>query len=219
VTPMVIGRYEVKNKLGRGGMATVYLAFDPRFKRDVAIKVLPHDLMLDQMFRDRFEREAMIIANLNHPAVVAVFDYGERDDQPYLVMQHMPSGTLADRIAQGPIAGSDCQAIIERIASALDRAHNKGVIHRDLKPANILFDEFGDAFLADFGIAKMVESSSTLTGSGLIGTPAYMSPEQVNGERTDIQSDIYSLGVITFEMLTGQQPFHADTPINTFAKN
>jgi len=214
-----IGRYEVKQEIGRGGMATVYLARDPRFKRDVAIKVLPRQFTNDEMFRIRFEREAQMIAALDHQAIVPVYDYGEQEGQPYLVMRYMMGGSLSERLKQGPIPLAEVTPILERIASALDRAHQMGIIHRDLKPGNILFDQYGDAFLADFGIAKMAEATAALTGSALIGTPAYMSPEQVKGESIDGRSDIYTLGVILFEMLTGQQPFQADTPFGVAMKH
>ncbi|MCB9420400.1 MAG: serine/threonine protein kinase [Ardenticatenaceae bacterium] len=214
-----IGRYEIKEEIGRGGMATVYLAQDPRFRRDVAIKVLPRQFTHDPQFRTRFEQEAQIIAALDHSAIVPVYDYGEEDGQPYLVMRYMPGGSLADRLHEGPIPLLEVVKIMDRVAQALDRAHSIGIIHRDLKPGNILFDQYGDAFLADFGIAKMAEATAALTGSGIIGTPAYMSPEQVRGEKVNGRSDIYTLGVILFEMLTGHQPYQADTPIGMAFKH
>jgi serine/threonine protein kinase len=208
-----IGRYQIKSEIGRGGMATVYLAHDPRFRRDVAIKVLPRQYTHDPMFRARFDREAQTIAALEHPAIVPVHDFGEDNGQPFLVMRYMPGGSLADRLADGALPLKQAVKILERIASALDRAHSLGIVHRDLKPGNILFDRYGEAFLADFGIAKMAEATAALTGNSIIGTPAYMSPEQVKGEDVDGRSDIYALGIILFEMLTGQQPFAAKTPI------
>ncbi len=214
-----IGRYEIKKEIGRGGMATVYLAQDPRFRRDVAIKVLPRQFTHDPQFRIRFEQEAQMIAALDHSAIVPVYDYGEEDSQPYLVMRYMPGGSLADRLKDGPLPLLEVVKIMTRVAQALDRAHSIGIIHRDLKPGNILFDQYGDAFLADFGIAKMAEATAALTGSGIIGTPAYMSPEQVRGEKVNGRSDIYTLGVILFEMLTGHQPYQADTPIGMAFKH
>ena len=215
LTKRKYGRYEIESELGRGGMATVYLAYDPRFGRKVALKVMSQALRDDPTFRGRFEREARIIATLEHAAIVPVYDYGEERAQPYLVMRHMPGGTLADRIIAGPLSLETAVPIIQRLASALDHAHQQGVIHRDLKPSNILFDQYNNAFLTDFGIVKLAQGGNTnLTGSGVIGTPAYMSPEQIHGEKTlDGRSDIYTLGIILFEMLTGRKPYRADTPI------
>lgn len=211
--PKKIGRYEVKSELGRGGMATVFLATDPLIGRDVAVKVLPREFLHDPNFRGRFEREARTIAMLEHPAIVPIYDFGEQDGQPYLVMRYMQGGTLGDRIQDGPLAVADAAEILKRLGSALDHAHSRGVIHRDLKPGNILFDESGRAFLSDFGIVKLAQATATFTGESIIGTPAYMSPEQVHGDRDiDGRSDIYTLGVILFEMLTGQMPYRAETP-------
>lgn len=208
-----IGRYQVKGRIGKGGMATIFLAHDPLFGRDVAIKVLPREFLHDPSFRGRFEREARTIATLEHPAIVPVYDFGEEDGQPYLVMRYMRGGALADRLHKGPISVAEAAHILERIGSALDHAHAKGIVHRDLKPGNILFDEYGEPFLADFGIVKIAEATATYTSGGIIGTPAYMSPEQVHGDKNiDGRSDIYTLGVILFEMLTGQMPYRADTP-------
>ncbi len=218
--PEQVGRYEIKSQLGKGGMATVFRAFDPRFKRDVAVKVLPRELMLDDpQFRARFAREAETIAQLEHPAIVPVYDFGEENGQPYLVMRMMPGGSLADRLQEGPVAVQETARILDRIGSALDRAHDAGIIHRDLKPGNILFDQYGDAFLADFGIARLTQGGETLTATGgLVGTPAYMSPEQIQGSQLDGRSDIYALGIIVFEMLTGKKPYEADTPAMMLVK-
>lgn len=212
-----IGRYEVKAELGRGGMATVYRAYDPRFERNIAIKVLPRALLHDPQFRKRFDREAKMIAMLEHPAIVPVYDFGEQDEQPYIVMRYMSGGSLADRLEEGPVSPEETLRIIKRLAPALDAAHAQGIIHRDIKPANILFDQYGNAFLSDFGIARLAQhAEGTLTGDAIIGTPAYMSPEQVQGDKEiDGRSDIYSLGIILFQMLTGDTPFQADTPAKT----
>jgi len=213
--PDKIGRYEIREELGRGGMATVYRGFDPSFKREVAIKVLPREMLHDPTFRARFEREAQAICALDHPAIIPVYDYGEDGGQLYLVMRLMLGGSLGDRLKHGPMSVEQSVVIMQRVGAALDEAHRKGIVHRDLKPGNILFDQRGEAAIGDFGIAKVTEGGpSTLSRSLIIGTPAYMSPEQANGE-TDIdgRSDLYALGVILYEMLTGQMPYQADTPI------
>jgi len=217
--PEKIGIYEIKSELGRGGMATVYLAYDPRFEREVALKVLPREMLHDPQFRVRFEREAKTIAKLEHSAIVPVYDVGEEDGQPYFVMRYMTGGTLSERLAIGSLSIQDAAHIIDRIASALDEAHAKGFIHRDLKPGNILFDRAGEPYISDFGIAKFTSSQTNVTGSAIVGTPAYLSPEQAQGDaNVDGRSDIYAVGVILFEMLSGQQPYRADTPMGVVVK-
>jgi hypothetical protein len=212
--PEKIGRYTVKNEVGRGGMATVYAAHDPLSNRDVAIKLLPSSLMHDANFRTRFEREAKIIASLEHPAIVPVYDFGEENEAPYFVMRLMGGGSLDGRLVKGPLPLAEVARIMSIIGPALDYAHAQGIVHRDLKPGNILFDQHGQPYLSDFGIAKLSEGGTSLTGNSIVGTPAYMSPEQARGEGgIDGRSDNYSLGVIIFEMLTGRVPFEADTPM------
>lgn len=212
---MNIGRYEVIRELGQGGMAIVYLAHDPNIKRQVAVKVLPRQFTFEPQFRARFQHEVEVIARLENAAIVPVYDSGEHEDQPYIVMRYMPGGTLADRLGEGPLPLKEIEPLFQRIGSALDYAHRSGVVHRDLKPGNILFDSQGEAFLSDFGIAKLAEASVAFTGTGsMVGTPAYMSPEQALGEKiVDGRSDIYSLGVVLFEALSGQLPFKSDTPM------
>jgi len=219
MTPTKIGRYEVKAELGRGGMATVYRAYDPSFEREVAIKVLPREFMHDPQFADRFKREIKTIAALEHPAIVPVYDVGEEDGMPYFVMRYMTGGSLSNWINKGKFSLGDAARIIERVSSALAYAHKKGVIHRDLKPDNILFDQNGDPFISDFGVAKFGTSTTNLTGGAVIGTPAYMSPEQAQGDPVDNRSDIYGLGVIIFQMLSGKQPYNADTPMGVVVKH
>ena len=219
-----IGRYVVREEIGQGGMATVYRAFDPHFQRDVAIKVLPLHFLHDPRFRARFEREARIVAGLQHPAIVSVYDFGEDNGQPYLVMSLMSGGSLEDKLRQGPMPLVETERIIGRLAPALDAAHQRGVIHRDLKPANILFDQWNEPYLTDFGIVKLTggsgsDSATLTTIGGIIGTPAYMSPEQVQGGQIDGRSDVYSLGVILFQMLSGRLPFDATTPIGLAFKH
>jgi serine/threonine-protein kinase len=213
------GRYVIKGELGRGGMATVYHAYDPRFEREVALKVLPHEMLHDPQFRTRFEREAKTIAMLEHPAIVPVYDFGEEDGQPYFVMRFMTGGSLSDRMKKGPMSVQQVASLYDHLAPALDEAHAKGIIHRDLKPGNILFDQYGEPYISDFGIAKITSGETNVTGSAIVGTPAYMSPEQAQGEGIDGRSDIYGLGVILFELLTGQQPYYGDTPMSVVVKH
>ena len=210
-----IGRYQIIEEIGRGGMATVYLAQDPHFDRQVAVKVLSRHMFQDPTFRARFDREARAIASLEHPAIVPVYDYGRlEDDLPFIVMRYMPGGSLDDRMAMGSIEIEDVVKTVLRLASALDFAHQRGIVHRDLKPGNILFDQWGLAYLSDFGVVKMTQSNISYTGSAVIGTPAYMSPEQAHGRRpVDGRSDVYGLGIILFELLTGRAPYQADTPM------
>ena len=216
--PKKFGRYEIRGEIGRGGMATVYHAYDPRFEREVALKVLPREMLHDLQFRTRFEREAKTIAMLEHPAIVPVYDFGEEEGQPYFVMRYMTGGSLSERMKKGPMTVQEVAHLMSHIAPALDEAHSKGIIHRDLKPGNILFDQFNEPYISDFGIAKLSASQANVTGSAIIGTPAYMSPEQAQGEGIDGRSDIYGLGVILFELLTGQQPYHGDTPMSVVVK-
>jgi predicted Ser/Thr protein kinase len=212
------GRYEIKAEIGRGGMATVYHAYDPRFEREVALKVLPREMLHDVQFRVRFEREAKTIAMLEHPAIVPVYDFGEEEGQPYFVMRYMTGGSLSDRMKKGPMTVQEAAHLVAHISPGLDEAHAKHIIHRDMKPGNILFDQFNEPYISDFGIAKLSEAQTNVTGSAIVGTPAYMSPEQAQGENIDGRSDIYALGVILFEMLTGQQPYHGDTPMSVVVK-
>jgi serine/threonine-protein kinase len=219
--PEKIGRYEIKSELGRGGMATVYRGYDPRFEREVAIKVLPPEMLhADPQFRVRFEREAKVIAQLEHSSIVPVYDVGEENGQPYFVMRYMGGGSLSDRIKKRVYNVEEATRILEYIAMGLDEAHSKGIIHRDLKPGNILFNNNDVPKISDFGIAKVTNSKTLdVTGSGIIGTPAYMAPEQASGESLDGRADIYALGVLLYEMLTGKQPYEADTPLGIAIKH
>ncbi len=216
-----IGRYEAQEEIGHGGMATVLRARDPSMNREIAIKLLPKELLHNQAFRARFEREAHVVASLEHPAIVPVYDFGEQDSQPFLVMRLMTGGSLRELMDQKKrFSLEEVIEIFAVLAPALDYAHEKGIIHRDLKPANILFDQDKRPYLSDFGIAKLAEAGATLTGDAIIGTPAYMSPEQVRGESDlDGRSDLYSLGIILFEMLTGKLPFEANSPTGQMMKH
>lgn len=211
------GQFEILDEIGRGGMATVYRARQRSINRIVAVKVLPRALLHDPTFYERFTREVDIIAHLEHPHILPIFDYGEADGVPFIAMRYLAGGSLARWIRRGPPPLDELARPIMQIAQALDYAHRRSIIHRDLKPANILLDDQGNAYLTDFGIARVINSS--LTGSALIGTPAYMSPEQAHGLPLDGRSDIYSLGVVLFELLTGREPFEAETPVALLLKH
>ena len=221
--PRNIGRYQIKAELNRGGMSVVYLAHDPNIGRDVAIKVLPRSLSDQAAARERFVREVRAVVQLDHPAIVPIYDFGEEDGQPYIVMRYMPGGSLADMLTYGRLNLADARRILERMAQALDAAHKQNIIHRDLKPGNILFDNYGEAFLSDFGIVKQMyegeANTPTLTGSMVLGTPAYMSPEQALGKLLDERSDVYSLGAVLYEMLTGVPPYKGPTSISVAMKH
>ncbi len=194
-------------------MGAVFRALDTRTGQQVAIKLLPAEHLDDLGLRASFQKEAQVIAGLEHEAIVPVYEFGEQDGQPYMVMQFMPNGSLADRLIQAKIPPEDVVPILKRICAAIDYAHEKGIIHGDLKPSNILFDKNDHPYLADFGIARRTTPTRYPSTSGG-GTPAYISPEQALGdENIDHRSDIYSLGVILFEMLTGVPPFTGNTPL------
>jgi serine/threonine-protein kinase len=195
-------------------MATVYRAFDPISNREVAIKILPRDMLDNLVTRARFKREIKLIASLEHPAIVPVYDVGGEDNhQPYFVMRYMSGGSLTEMIQKGRFSLRDAALVIERLASALDHAHSRGVIHRDIKPDNVLFDASNNPYISDFGVAKFTESMVSSTNQEVIGTPAYISPEQALGEDVDHRADIYGLGAMLYEMLTGERPFGKDTII------
>ncbi|MGE5123573.1 MAG: protein kinase domain-containing protein, partial [Acidobacteriaceae bacterium] len=209
-----IGRYDIKSMIGQGGMSTVYLGYDPRSQREVAIKILPPYYTHAEKFRERFDREALTIALLEHPAIVPVYDMGEEDGQPYIVMRYMSGGSLADKLRRGPILLRDCIDMYLRLAPALDTAHARGIIHRDVKPDNLLFDKYDNVFLSDFGLARLRETIgfANISDGSIMGTPAYMSPEQIQGDREiDGRSDIYSMGVVLYHMLCGAVPFNGTT--------
>lgn len=214
LTGKQFGHYQIVAPLGEGGMAAVYKAYQPSMERYVAIKVLPRQMAISQEFLARFKLEAKLLAQLQHPHILPVFDYGETDGYTYIVMSYIKSGTLADLMKTRRFSMAEIGAIISQIGSALGYAHMRGMIHRDVKPSNVLIDETGNCLLTDFGLARMVEAPSNLTSSGAImGTPSYMSPEQGAGTKIDKRSDIYSLGVILFELLAGRVPYTAETPV------
>ena len=208
------GRYRIVRHLARGGMAEVYLAHDELLERPVAVKVLFPELARDASFVERFRREAQSAARLNHPNIVSVFDFGEDADGNFIVMEYVAGPTLSDVIgADGPMAPSRAVAIGADIAAALAAAHREGIVHRDVKPANVLLAD-GVAKVADFGIARAADSRAGLTLPGMIiGTANYLSPEQAQGLPVDHRTDLYSLGMVLYEMLTGRPPFTGDNPI------
>ncbi len=211
-----IGRYHVVEQLGEGGMAQVYKAYDNRLERYVAVKVILPSQSQDETFLKRFEREAKSLAQFSHPNIVRVLDYGDQNGMPYLIMEFVSGGTLKQKLGS-PMPFPEAARILAPIARALDAAHHRGIYHRDVKPANILLNESGQPLLSDFGIAKVLETGgdgSTLTGAGVgIGTPEYMSPEQGMGSAIDQRTDVYSLGVVFYELVTGRKPYRADTPM------
>ena len=208
-----LGQYEVMELLGQGGMATVYKAHQSSIDRYVAIKVLPPHAALDAQFIERFQLEAKTIGSLQHPHILPLYDYGTQDDILYLVMAYVDGGSLEDFMEdRETLTIRRIEKIVREIASALDYAHRRGVIHRDVKPANILIDGEGHALLADFGIVKMMGNDANLTGTGVVGTPAYIAPEQGQGElNIDGRADLYSLACVVYEMFSGVQPFRAET--------
>lgn len=219
-----IGKYRIVAQLGRGGMATVYKAYQPALDRYVAIKVLYGHLAENQNFVDRFEREAKAIASLRHPNIVQVFDFDKQDDVYYMAMEFINGPTLKQELEERhrqkkSFTLEEIGRIMVALCQAVDYAHHRGMIHRDLKPANFILTEDGQVLILDFGIAKIVGGTKhTMTGA-VIGTPAYISPEQGQGERGDHRSDIYSLGVVLYEMVTGKIPFDADTPYAVILKH
>jgi WD40 repeat protein/serine/threonine protein kinase len=215
-----LGTYRIVEPLGEGGMAAVFKAYQASMDRYVAIKVLPKQLAKDPQFVGRFNQEALLLAKLQHPHILPVFDYGASEGYSYLVMPLVKSGTLADQLTSSPVALKRMRTIISQVGDALDYAHSQGLVHRDVKPSNVLLDERGNCLLTDFGIARMVEGTARFTSSGAImGTPAYMSPEQGRGDKVDARTDIYSLGIMLYEMAVGRVPFQAETPIAIIFKH
>lgn len=213
-----LGQYRIIEQIGEGGMATVFKAFQPGLNRDIALKVLPPHFAKQADFTERFAREAQAIGNLHHPNILPVYDSGQDKGYSYLAMRYIPKAKTLTHEMKSPMKTERIMEVISQIAGALEHAHKAGIIHRDVKPSNVLLDGQW-ALLSDFGLAKMVENPVELTGTGVgMGTPAYMSPEQGMGKKVDHRTDIYALGIILYEMLTGQVPHKAETPIATVMK-
>jgi serine/threonine protein kinase len=210
-----VGQYQIVDELGRGGMAVVYKAWQPALERYVALKVLPEYFQHDPEFLARFQREARAAARLNHPNIVTIYDVGEHAGIHYIAMEYLDGGSLRDRLSAGPLSLQEAQRVLAQLASALDYAHSHGLIHRDIKPANILFSSDGRAMLTDFGIARASDDAQLTRTGVLMGTPEYMAPEQAEGKSIDYRTDLYALGVVLYQMLTGQAPFRGTTPSAT----
>jgi len=223
-----IGRYRIDERIGVGGMARVFKAWDTALDRPVAVKVLHEHLALDPTFKERFEREAKVVASLSHPNIVQIYDYGVINDKgrtySYMVMPYIPDKTLKDVLEEHAARAqrldrSRILAITRSIADALTYAHGRGMVHRDVKPGNILFNEQGQAVLTDFGIARLAESAQLTQEGATVGTPAYLSPEQAAGIPVDAKSDIYALGIILYEMITGYPPFTGESTLSIILKH
>ena len=212
-TELLDDRYEVGDVIGRGAMGEVRVGYDRRLGREVAVKFLRSDLAADPQVRARFEHEARAAARLSHPAIVLVFDSGEHDGVPYLVMERLPGNTLADELATGAITPARVSAIARRVAGALAVAHAAGVVHRDVKPGNLLLTEGGDIKLGDFGIATSGDTVDRTAAGMVVGTPEYLAPERLAGRPATASTDIYSLGVVLYEALTGVKPFRGESPV------
>ncbi len=214
LTGKQLGPYQIVAPLGEGGMAAVFKAFQPGMDRYVALKILPRHFASDPQFIGRFKQEAKVLAQLQHPHILPVFDFGEADGYTYIAMPLVESGTLTSVLHGQPLPLGQIRNIVSQIGDALDYAHSRGLIHRDVKPSNVLVDNRGNCLLTDFGIARIIEGTAHFTSTGgVIGTPAYMSPEQGRGSDVNTRSDIYSLGIMLYEMVVGRVPFNAETPI------
>src|ERR1700722_7170828 len=221
-TPRIFSeRYELSHLIARGGMAEVYRAHDRLLDRPVALKVLFPELSVDRSFVERFRREAQAAANLSHPNIVPVFDWGEDTGTYFIVMEFIDARPLSSILkTAGPLSAERTADVGAHVAAALGYAHKHGVIHRDVKPGNVLITDEGQVKVTDFGIARAINTEESLTQTGAVmGTATYFSPEQAEGIGVDSRSDIYSLGVVLFEMATGRPPFLGDTPVSVASKH
>jgi len=211
-----VGPYQIIEQLGQGGMATVYKAYHAALDRYVALKVLHQAFNEDSTFILRFQREARVVARLEHPNIVPVYDYAEYEGRPYLVMKFIEGDTLKARMSSGALTSREIEQVVESVGSALGHAHRQGILHRDIKPSNVLISKDNVMYLADFGLARIAQDGeSTMSSDAIMGTPQYISPEQAMGNKElDGKTDIYSLGVMLYEMVVGQVPFSADTPFS-----
>ena len=211
-----VGAYRILEQLGQGGMATVYKAYHAALDRYVALKVLHPAFHEDRTFTGRFQREARVVAKLEHPNIVPIYDYAEHEGRPYLVMKFIEGETLKSRLARGSLSAEEINRVVDAVGSALAYAHAQGILHRDIKPSNVLIATDGQMYLADFGLARIAQAGeSTLSSDSIMGTPQYISPEQARGDKNlDAGTDIYSFGVMLYEMVVGQVPFSADTPFS-----
>lgn len=211
-----VGPYRIMEQLGQGGMATVYKAYHASLDRYVAIKVLHQAFLEDSSFQARFLREARLVAKLEHPNIVPIYDYAEHEGQPYLVMKYIEGETLKARLARGMLTADEVSKMVDSVGTALAYAHKQGILHRDIKPSNVIIAGDGQIYLADFGLARIAQAGeSTLTSDMILGTPQYISPEQALGKKElDAGTDIYSFGVMIYEMVVGRVPFSADTPFS-----
>ncbi len=210
-----LGRYRLEELLGQGGMAEVWRATDERLNRTVAVKVILANHARDGHFRQRFQKEAQLVASLDHPNILPVYDYGDEGGQPYLVMPFLEGGTLRDRMVGTPVPFAQAVSFVRQLGDALDAAHAAGILHRDVKPANVLIRKDDRLALADFGIAKMLEGSTGLTATGMVvGTPIYMAPEQAQGKPATPASDRYALAVLAYELLSGKPPFDGESALS-----
>jgi serine/threonine protein kinase len=214
-----LGQYQILESIGKGGMAEIFRAYQPSVKREVVVKVLSETLRDDPGFVEQFTQEVDVIAHLQHPHIIPIYDFGQHEEDLYIVMAYLRGGTLADRIDKSPqgMPAAELVRLMDLIADGLDYAHSKYILHRDLKPNNILMDEDENPYIADFGLARHTGGKIEITNTMMTGTAAYMAPEIARVGKSTKSSDIYALGVILFEMLTGQLPYQGKTPYNVLS--